>query len=148
MYLVISFCMCNDGKSQIGSGHTKTGGAIALYVKDNVTVDDTSLNYLNKSTDIIETQWGILDYDHAKSLIIYNIYRQCEVRSWFKVQYSQSQDLIPDLGSDLKLYFCWSFQDYTYPGWSTSLIKKMLGIRKGKRVTVTPPPPPLTLLNP
>ena len=65
----------NDRKTKSNNGHTKTGGGVALYVKDHLPFDDTTLNHLNKSTDIIETQWVILDFEHAKSIIICNLYR-------------------------------------------------------------------------
>ena len=65
----------NDRKTKNLNGHTKKGGGVALYVKDNITVDVTYLNHLNKSTEILETQWVILEFEYMKNIIVCNTYR-------------------------------------------------------------------------
>ena len=56
-------------------GDGKTGGGLALYVKDSIIVNDTNYAHLNRNSECIEIQWHELVYEKYKNLVIANVYR-------------------------------------------------------------------------
>ena len=65
-------------REKLPNGQTKKGGGVGIYYKNNLTVDTSSQEALNHSSNILELQWAIIDRPHSKKILIGTIYKPPE----------------------------------------------------------------------
>ena len=76
----------------------KRAGGLALYIRNDITVDTKSLSHLNSNNKNLEAQWAILKFDNIKDILIGNFYRPPNGDTTSFISY------ITDLSTTLKKY--------------------------------------------
>ena len=61
--------------TNVNSLNIKTGGGLAMYIKDDYAATDSNIGANNLSNPNLETQWLIMNKEGNKKTIIINIYR-------------------------------------------------------------------------
>ena len=60
------------------NGQTKTGGGLGIYVKQDIEVDPSTYEGLNRSDSTIEMQLVLVARPHNKNILLINVYRPPE----------------------------------------------------------------------
>ena len=53
----------------------KRSGGLAMYVRNDISVDTNTLSHINSNNKNLEAQWVILKFDNIKDIILGNLYR-------------------------------------------------------------------------
>ena len=64
-----------DRQQRNSLGHTKAGGGICLFIKNNIIYDDDMFKHLNTSEKNVEAQFVLIAGKDARKIIIANCYR-------------------------------------------------------------------------
>ena len=64
-----------DRQQKNSLGHTKAGGGICIFIKNNIAYDDDMFKHLNVSEKSLEVQFVVITGKNAKMIIIANCYR-------------------------------------------------------------------------
>ena len=64
-----------DRQQKTSLGHTKAGGGICIFIKNNIAYDDGMFKHLNVSEKNVEVQFVVITGKNAKMIIIANCYR-------------------------------------------------------------------------
>ena len=57
------------------NGNVKKGGGLCMYIKQNLSFNDSKVSTLNVSSKDIEIQWMVLKFSNMRDMYIANIYR-------------------------------------------------------------------------
>ena len=53
----------------------KRSGGLAMYIRNDISVDNSTLSHINSNNKNLEAQWVILKFDNLKDILLGNFYR-------------------------------------------------------------------------